>query len=59
MHSSKFTTPFSLYRNEKGFNVLQSRFLAKRVGVDRGELVCSEVGANQRWRKISGCCREL
>lgn len=58
MQSGNFT-PFSLYRNYKGFNILQSWFLAKRVGVDRGELVCSKVSTNQGWWKISRSCREL
>lgn len=35
-----------MYTNCKGFDVLQSWFLAEGVGVDGSELVCSEVGTN-------------
>lgn len=39
--------------------ILQGRLLAKCVGVDFSELVCSEVSADQRGREVSGSCCEL
>lgn len=39
--------------------LLQSRLLAKCVGVDFGELVCSKVSADQRGGEMSGSRCEL